>query len=1432
MNAFSLVNDRVTVSDMNEGVGTGKWVAVTPAGSSVEEDTNSSRTNDSYGVRLGTTNGALVKASRVKNFTALYGLDSSYNILRFDYYTDQNSESTSGPTIFVANTDISAYWSCSFLTYVVPSLNSYIFDKYQKHVGWINMDTCSKNSPLMSMSSVGQIRIQTASASGNDFNITFDRIQFYKRQFTGAKILLTFDDDYVSEYTAAYPKMAEKGFKGTSFLIMNSAGNSPGDTGKLSIAQIQEMYNAGWDIGTHGATTLTGLSVSDAVADINQNKNLIDGNGWTRASMHYAYPGGVTSTAIKFAIDDFISTAATSLATADYNFPMRDPYYLPRVSVGFPVPLATVEGRVWNCVDQNDVCVFNFHNLKTGADTSMDWSISDFNSFIDFLATLDSNGTNLDVITISQLWDMQLRAQHTITSTINKVDNNPFSGALPVFSSARDGNLTMDFNAIGTYDQNFAVDFNYSANATYATGTSVFKDFNIVSGFFTCDDTNFLDSTHCAFDWNISNVADGNYYALLYFHNVAEGFKASDKNFMIDNTKPSTSWDGNIVWQKTDSNVHLTCVDATSGCLSTWYRLDTDSGSGISWGNWLAFDKNILVTLDGNRAIDFNSTDNAGNIGDTNTFYVLIDKTAPTISISSPANGSTQLGSTVNLSYSGSDENSGIRTYWVSSDGTTWVNNGTNTAYSFTSQTSGLHTYYVIANDNADNNSSTASVSLTVNLPPDVNLTRIDSYLDNQPLPVFSYARDGNLTIDFNVQDDTNNLLVDLNYSLSATQGTGTSIVRDLNLSSLSTSGPYHCQDTNFFDSTQCSIDWNISNIVDANYFLLISITDGNQTDFNSSDNNFMIDNTKPSTSWDGNITWQNHDANAHLTCVDATSGCSSTWYSLDTDSGSGISWGNWQAFDKNILVTSDGNWAIDFNSTDNAGNIGDTNTFYVLVDKTNPSVVADNNYAWQKTDANIHLTCSDAFSGCSTKYFRKDADSNLGVSYGAWTAYDTNIFFGTDGNYALDFNAVDNTGNWDDINTVYILVDKTAPLVSISSPVTGSTSTSSTVTIQYLGSDSNSGIARYWVAVDSNANSAFVNNGTNTNYSFTNQANGTHVYYMKATDNADNNSLDANVTVTVSVSSGNNNNTGGGGYPACFYYSGSDICTADENCSGGWLNAYDSVRCCSVTCTAISNPSGEPGSSEEPILSATKEYSADDSSGELLELPFVQELVRTGNQIALCSGNQFVRSVRVNPIKNAQGQIIGYKAFLDLNVTNSCNQKMKTARVFEEIPKSLLLDAAKIESLTAIEIVKADPIVAFSVGDLEPKESKTISYTFSKETLPTQEQLEQFKKPLLLFELEKVNSCEGKNCGDSNPCTVDYCRDGNCVFAFATNGTACPNGLCERGICQSVFQPQAPSSEPVTGGPVAPIVGIVIVVVLLLAGFFWLREKRKPKFK
>lgn len=144
--------------------------------------------------------------------------------------------------------------------------------------------------------------------------------------------------------------------------------------------------------------------------------------------------------------------------------------------------------------------------------------------------------------------------------------------------------------------------------------------------------------------------------------------------------------------------------------------------------------------------------------------------------------------------------------------------------------------------------------TLSYSNTPTLDLNAVDGYPDTSVFPVFNYDSDGNLTIDFNVMDmDNDRLFLDLNYSTSQTQGTGTVIVQDLNLTS------DYCVDLNFSQSSgvACSIDFNIhqSLVADGNYYL-IGVIDDNywHTDFNALEHDFAVDNVAGTTCLDNGL--------------------------------------------------------------------------------------------------------------------------------------------------------------------------------------------------------------------------------------------------------------------------------------------------------------------------------------------------------------------------------------------------------------------------------------------------------------------------------------------------------------------------------------------------------------------------------------------------
>ncbi|MBU1930191.1 hypothetical protein KJ972_01665 [Candidatus Micrarchaeota archaeon] len=783
---------------------------------------------------------------------------------------------------------------------------------------------------------------------------------------------------------------------------------------------------------------------------------------------------------------------------------------------------------------------------------------------------------------------------------------------------------------------------------------------------------------------------------------------------------------------------------------ATDYRIDQDASSAIRWGNWTAYDNNILITSDGNWAIDFNSTDNDGLTGDTNRQYILIDKTAPVA----------YWNRNVDIPTAPASFDSGANTILiVHSDETT-------TEYTATEDTA-------VARGNALTEAVTASIAGdSIFLPAKIHDIGDDNYL--------GLVAGTNLVGAGKTKSTIQAGAILSSPSSCIVQLANNTLVANLTIHATATgvfqmpigvkSGPA---------SEINSVLFSVKLIGDSDGFYFTSedgkrIITGYNVDVETKwdaffANGFGAINYLSLTLIDSSITIQGPSThasslgNAHA--IVAQTNCFLRFYNSSITAIDGgyieggetigiklISGGNTGTVElQNTSVTVSSVYESEpiysltndrgiikadplstYDTTKTSGDIALT----VSSEKPAPVFIWNNpTSTWQNTDINVPLVCYDNLSGPQNLSYSLDTNSSSGTNWGEWQynqGTSTSILLSTDGNWGIRFYCDDNAGNTSDTNYHYFLLDKPEPTPAIQ-----------------------------------------------------------------------------------------------GGFLACSQYSESDICDENETCSGDWMNANDSKRCCSKTCTQTTLfPQGtDTNLTEETILTVTREYSGQNSSGKLTELEYVKSLLQSGSQNA-CSETIFERNVQVKNKLDTANMIIGYTVFLELKITNSCNQKMNSAIIIEDIPKSLLLSAMQIESSFQKEIIENDPIIAFFARNISPNETKTISYSFSMETIPTQEQINEFGSPLLLFEPEKTISCNETTCNDNNPCTLDRCRNGKCIFTVQPNGTPCENGFCQNSNCTESIVPE----KTITRQPPQELFWLLGIILLATIAGMMLQKKYKKK--
>ena len=208
---------------------------------------------------------------------------------------------------------------------------------------------------------------------------------------------------------------------------------------------------------------------------------------------------------------------------------------------------------------------------------------------------------------------------------------------------------------------------------------------------------------------------------------------------------------------------------------------------------------------------------------------------------------------------------------------------------------------------------------------------------------------------------------------------------------------------------------------IDVNGICNIPYTlDENNIDYLPLSMNFTLDAIPPTTTITlsgtlGNNSWYISDVQATLNATDNEGGSDVkiTEYSFD-----GI---NWIQYNVPYSITNEGVTLMYYKSTDNAGNVESIINQTVNIDKTPPEITgtpttSPNTNDWYNADVVVHFTASDTISGIDT--------------------VTPNTILSTEGiNQSVIGIAVDIAGNSASTSVSGINIDKTLPIVTITTP-------------------------------------------------------------------------------------------------------------------------------------------------------------------------------------------------------------------------------------------------------------------------------------------------------------------------------------------------------------------------------------------------------------
>lgn len=250
-------------------------------------------------------------------------------------------------------------------------------------------------------SNIIRLRVRITSKASQQATIYVDSM--YYHQNSRPKCIVSFDDGWDDVYLDGYAYLKKYGFRATNFIVSSYID----DSSRLTTAQVQELFDAGWDICNHTETHTnleTGLSLqSEVETELETCRDFIISNGWNRngSELHVAYPQGGYDTKTLAAME------ATGMITGRMTTnrlqanALDEPYLITRRSHSYTSSAATYKGWVDQAIEGGGCVQLNYHKIVDDDAGAFDTEVerSQFRDIIDYL---DANRAAIDVVTLTE----------------------------------------------------------------------------------------------------------------------------------------------------------------------------------------------------------------------------------------------------------------------------------------------------------------------------------------------------------------------------------------------------------------------------------------------------------------------------------------------------------------------------------------------------------------------------------------------------------------------------------------------------------------------------------------------------------------------------------------------------------------------------------------------------------------------------------------------------------------------------------------------------------------------------------------------------------------------------------------------------------------------------------------------------------------------
>lgn len=266
--------------------------------------------------------------------------------------------------------------------------------------GWLRMDvgySGQRGEPFLS--DIQEIQITLDVPGGDEEEIRFwvDDLRMTPAADQGY-VMLTFDDGPASQFDNAFSMLEERDMQAVAAVVPDSLNRE----GRLSIDQLREMRDAGWDVSSHPeGTAFTELEDPEAIrADIESAHDYLDNRGFPDGARHMFVPYHNTNEEVVEITREYHELSSYFGGTPN-AVPFTDPLHLSRVD------MHDIEGftsMIDMAAEHNQLAIGLAHGVvpedEIDDDPLADMTIEQLEELLDYIEQSD-----VQVVTASDLVD-------------------------------------------------------------------------------------------------------------------------------------------------------------------------------------------------------------------------------------------------------------------------------------------------------------------------------------------------------------------------------------------------------------------------------------------------------------------------------------------------------------------------------------------------------------------------------------------------------------------------------------------------------------------------------------------------------------------------------------------------------------------------------------------------------------------------------------------------------------------------------------------------------------------------------------------------------------------------------------------------------------------------------------------------------------------